>query len=141
MWRDLELCLHNKQPANLERLCFWLPDSRYPQPDLHEYYAPRTPTEIKNPTWCLCTNRLLASKNRGTQTQLIFPKSGSSPFPGTATEANAEFSLKQFLGESNPTSPSTRIQQNPSYTSGGSLLSNAECLVLITLIESVSSRS
>lgn len=113
-----ELHLHNKQPANLGRLCFWLPDFRYLQPDLHEYYAPRTPTEIKKTTQCLCKNRLLASKKRGTQTQRIFPKSGSAPLIWVGHWVKWGVQPPQCLAESNPISTSTKIQQNSSYNFG-----------------------
>lgn len=122
-----ELRLHNTQPANLGRLCFWLPHFRYPQPDLHEYYAPRTPTEIKKLTRCLCKNRLLASKHGGTQTQCIFPKSGSAPLIHGSHWVKCRVQPQQFLAESNTISTSTKIQWNPSYNFGGCPLPSALC--------------
>lgn len=94
MQRDFfELRLHNKQLANLGRLCFWLPDFRYPQPDLHEYFAPRTPTEIKKLTQCLCKSRLWHPKPEARKLTAFFQNLDPHPLSEAATESNAKFSL------------------------------------------------
>lgn len=90
----LKLRLRNKQPANLGRLCFWLPDFRYPQPDLHEYYAPRTPTEIKKTQLSAsaktgCRHPKMEAYKRNT----FFQNLGPQPLFDVATESNLEFSL------------------------------------------------
>lgn len=72
--------------------------------------APRTPTEIKKTTQCLCKNRLLASKSRGT---CIFPKSGSAPLIWGGLWAKSRFQPQQLLTEFNPISTSTKIPLNP----------------------------
>lgn len=110
-----ELYLHTKRPGNLGRLCFWLPDFRYLQPDLHEYYAPRTPTEIKKTAQRLCKNRLLASRTGGKQTLCIFQKSGSASLIRGGHWIKCRLPSQQLLVGSTSTYGSKNVQLNPSY--------------------------
>lgn len=109
-----ELYLHTKRPGNLGRLCFWLPDFRYLQPDLHEYYAPRTPTEIKKTAQRLCKSRLLASRTGGKQTLCIFQKSGSASLISGGHWIKCRLPSQQLLV--GYTYGSKNVQLSPSYS-------------------------
>lgn len=139
--RFLEPCLHNKQPANLRCLCFWLPEFRYLQPDLHEYYALRTPTEIKKTTRCLCKSRLWHPKAEARKLSALFQNLGPHPSSKAATESDAEFSLSSSCQNPIQSLPLQKCSKSPLK-----ILEAAHCpllstFVLITLIWGISPRA
>lgn len=105
--------------------------------------APRTPTEIKNTTQCLCKNRLLASKSRGT---CIFPESGSAPLISGGLWAKKQISASAapdriqpiFYLYKNPTKPLLQLWRENLFYYPLSLFLG---FFLITLIWAISSRA